>query len=140
LFTINRVFKHKEVVSNLHVCSYGLGKMWPSYTFHFSTRILNSTHMKGFNIFFAKYMTPRPTINFQLSIMSKWLAKQIRTKASFKITIRKRHAYIYIDDLEYEASVSIWEFEIMSLLNYSFAFISARYTFKFTKHKWNLVY
>ena len=49
----NRVFKHKEVVSNLHVCSNGLGKMWPSYTLHFSTRILNSTHSNVFNIFFA---------------------------------------------------------------------------------------
>ena len=34
-----------------------------------------------------------PTINFQLSIMSKWLAKHISTKVSFKITIRKNHVY-----------------------------------------------
>ena len=34
-FTCNRVFKHKEVVSNLHVCSNGLGKIWASYIFHF---------------------------------------------------------------------------------------------------------
>jgi len=27
IFKRNRVFKHKEVVSNLHVCSNGLGKM-----------------------------------------------------------------------------------------------------------------
>jgi len=51
LFTTNQVFKHKEVVSNLHVCSNGLGKMYPSYTFYFSTRIRTSTNMKGFNIF-----------------------------------------------------------------------------------------
>ena len=50
-FTCNRVFKHKEFVSNLHVCSNGHGKMWPSYTFHISTIILNSTHTKVFNIF-----------------------------------------------------------------------------------------
>jgi len=37
-----------------------------------------------------------PTINFQSSIMSKWLAKHISTKVSFKITTRKRHVYIDI--------------------------------------------
>jgi len=38
-------------------------------------------------------------------------------------------------DLEYETRVSIWEFEMMVVKNYNFAFISARYTIKFTKHK-----
>jgi len=51
LFTRNRAFKYKEVLSNLHVCSNGLGKMWPSYIFYFSTRILTSTPKKVFNIF-----------------------------------------------------------------------------------------
>ena len=96
MFTSTRVFKHGEVVSNLHVCSNGLGKMWPSYTFHFSTRILTSTHTKVFNILFAIYMSRCPTINFQLTIMSKWLAKHISTKVSFKITIRNRHRYVDI--------------------------------------------
>ena len=50
-FTIIPVCKHKEVVSNMHVCSKGIQKMWPSYTFHFSTRILTSKHTKAFNIF-----------------------------------------------------------------------------------------
>ena len=45
-FTRNRVFEHKEVVSNLDVCSNGLGKMWASYIFRFTTRILTSTIMK----------------------------------------------------------------------------------------------
>ena len=36
-------------------------------------------------------MSRCPTFNFQVSIMSKWLAKHISTKVSFKITIRKRH-------------------------------------------------
>jgi len=40
-------------------------------------------------------------------------------------------------DIEYETSVSIWEFEMMIVLNDSIAFISTRYTIKFTKHKWN---
>ena len=38
-------------------------------------------------------MTRCPTFNFQVSIMSKWLAKHKSTKVSFKITIRKRHVY-----------------------------------------------
>jgi len=70
--------------------------MWASFIFNFSTIILNSTHTKVFNIFFALYMSRRSTINFQLSIMSKWLAKHISTKVSFKITIGKRHVYIDI--------------------------------------------
>ena len=53
LFTNNRVFKHKEFVYHMHVCSNGLEKMWPSYTFHFATRILTSKHTKEFNISFA---------------------------------------------------------------------------------------
>ena len=36
------------------------------------------------------------TFTFQVSIISKWLAKHISTKVSFKITIRKRHVYIDI--------------------------------------------
>ena len=110
-FTSNRVFKHKKVVSNLHVCCNVLDNMWPSFTFHFSTWFLTSTHKKGFTIFFEIYMTQCPTINFQLSKMSKRLAKHISTKVSFKITVRKRHFYITLVDLEYETSVSIWEFE-----------------------------
>jgi len=38
-------------------------------------------------------------------------------------------------ELEYETSVSILEFEMMIVINDSFAYISARYTNKFTKHK-----
>ena len=34
-------------------------------------------------------MSRCPTFTFQVSIMSKWLAKHISTKVSFKITIRK---------------------------------------------------
>jgi len=33
---------------------------------------------------------------FSISIMSKWLAKHISTKVSFKITTRKRNVYIDI--------------------------------------------
>ena len=41
-------------------------------------------------------MSRCPTFTFQVSIMSKLLAKHIRTKVSFKITIRKRHVHIDI--------------------------------------------
>ena len=38
-------------------------------------------------------MSGCPTFTFQVSIMSKWLAKHISTKVSFNITIRKRYVY-----------------------------------------------
>ena len=38
------------------------------------------------------------------------------TQVSFKITIRKRHVYIDIVDLENETSISIWQFEKMNVL------------------------
>jgi len=41
-------------------------------------------------------MSRCPTINFQLSIISKLLAKHISSKVSFNITIRKTHVYIDI--------------------------------------------
>ena len=37
------------------------------------------------------------------------------TQVSFKITIRKRHVYIDIRDLENETSNSIWEIEKMNV-------------------------
>ena len=42
-------------------------------------------------------------------------------------------------DLEYETSISVWEFEFMIVLKNRFAFISARYTIKFDRNKWNCV-
>ena len=41
-------------------------------------------------------MTRFPTINFQLSIISKWLVKHINSNVSIKITNRKIHVYIDI--------------------------------------------
>ena len=40
-FNCNRVFKHKGVVSNLHVCCNGLGKIWASYIYHVFTKNSN---------------------------------------------------------------------------------------------------
>ena len=71
-------------------------------------------------------MTRCPTINFQPSIISQCLAKHISTKVSFKIANRKDMFTLTLVELEYETSVSIWEFEMMIVQNYIFAFISAR--------------
>jgi len=38
-------------------------------------------------------------------------------------------------DLEYETSISIWEFEMMIVLKIKFSFIGVRYTFKFAEQK-----
>ena len=46
LFTRNRAFKQKEVVSNLHVCSNGLGKSELHIHFTFLQELLSSTHTK----------------------------------------------------------------------------------------------
>ena len=61
-------------------------------------------------------MSRFPTFTFQLSIMSKFLAKHISTKVCFKITIRKTHVYMTYVDFEYETSISIWELEMMIVL------------------------
>ena len=59
-------------------------------------------------------MSRWPTLTLHVSIMSKWLAKQISTKVSFKITIRKRHIYIDIRwpwKLNQYFYLGIWEDE-----------------------------
>ena len=45
-FTLNRVFKHKGVVSNELVCTNEPWKLWVSYIFHFSIIIKISTLWK----------------------------------------------------------------------------------------------
>ena len=75
-------------------------------------------------------MSRCPTFTFQVSIMSKWLAKQISTKVSFKITIRKGHIhfdirwpwkwnqYFYLENWEDESSKIIFlsSFQLVTLL------------------------
>ena len=65
-------------------------------------------------------MSRCPTINFQLSIMSKCHVKHISTKVSFKIPIRKDMFTLTYVDLEYETSISIWEFELIIVVLPSF--------------------
>ena len=82
-------------------------------------------------------MSRCPTFTFQVSIMSKWLAKHIRTKVSFKITIRKRHVYIDIRwpwKWKQYFYLGIWEDERPKKI---FLLFSARFTIKFTEGKWN---
>ena len=62
-------------------------------------------------------MSRCPTFTFQVSIMSKWLAKHISTKVSSKITIRKDMFTLTFVDLENETSISIWELEKMTFWN-----------------------
>ena len=74
-------------------------------------------------------MSRCPTFTFQVSIMSKGLAKHISTKVSFKITIRKRHVnidfpwtwkqYFYLGFWEVERSKIIFlpSFQLVTLLN-----------------------
>jgi len=95
LFSPNRVFKHKEVVSSLHVCCNGLGKMWGTYIFHFFITILTSTHKKNLIIFCIIY-DAMSNIHFSVLDYVKMTSQHINTKVFFKITIRKRHVNIEI--------------------------------------------
>jgi len=83
-------------------------------------------------------MSRCPTLTFKVSIMSKWLTKHISTKVSLKITIRKRHVYIDIRcpwkwNQYFYFGIRNDERTKINI----FAFISARYTIKFTEEKWN---
>ena len=91
MFTRNRVFKHKGVVSKLHVCCNGLGKMWASYIFIFFTK--NSKHTYENLIFFCIIYVAMSYIHFSGLDNVKMTCI---TQVSFKIIIRKRHVYIDI--------------------------------------------
>ena len=95
MFTINRVFKHKEVVSNLHFCSNGPWKMWPSYTFHFSARILHP-HIRKYLIFFRIVYVEMSNNQYSALDNVKMTSKHISIKVSLKITLRKKNVYIEI--------------------------------------------
>ena len=131
LFTRNRVFKNKGVVSKLNVCCNGLGKMWASYIFHFFTKNSNlHTYEYILYIFFIIYVA-MSNIHFLGLDNVKWLVKNKSTKVSFKITIRKRHVYIdirwplkwnqyfYLGIWEYERSKIIFlpSFQLVTRLN-----------------------
>ena len=56
LYTHNRVFKHKGIVSNLHVCCNGLGKMCVHTYFTFLQRIHPPYIWKNLIFFFIIYV------------------------------------------------------------------------------------
>jgi len=70
MFTSNRVFKHMEVVSNLHVLVMASGKYDIHIYFTFFTRILTSTHTKEFNIIFRIIYVAMS--NIQISALDKF--------------------------------------------------------------------
>jgi len=61
-------------------------------------------------------MSRCPTFNFQLSIMAKLLAKHVSNNVSFKLLLGKFVLTLKFVGLEYETSVSIWEFEMIIVL------------------------
>jgi len=67
---------------------------WELHTYFTFLQEFEPPHIWINLIFFWVILFRGPTFTFQLSIMSKWHAKHISTKVSFKITIRKRHVYI----------------------------------------------
>jgi hypothetical protein len=48
--------------------------------------------------------------------MIKLNAKHISTKVSYKFTLRKDMFTLTVVDLEYETSISVWEFGMMIIL------------------------
>ena len=83
--------------------------------FTFLQRILNSTHMKKFNIFCIIYVA---MYNFQFSGLDNVNMTCI-TQVSFKITIRKKHVYIDIRwpwKLNQYFYLAIWEDERFKII------------------------
>jgi len=115
LFTSNQVLKHKEVVSNLHVCCNGPGRIGTSYIFHLSTRILTSTHTKGFN-FFSHYICRDVQQSISDLDNNKKTCQTISTKVPSKLLLGKHKFTLTYADLEYETNISIWEFEMIIVL------------------------
>ena len=62
----------------------------------FLHEILTSTHMKNFNNFFCIIYVAMSNIHFSALDNVKMTCQNIRTKFSFKITVRKRHVFIDI--------------------------------------------
>ena len=110
--------------------------MWPSYTFHYSTRILNSTQTIGFNFFRIIYVA-----------MSK---NQFSSLDNIKMNCQTHKYYSFLQTYYKEQTCLRWHLLTLNMklvflfgnlkwwsyYNDSFDFISPRYTIKFTKHKW----
>ena len=108
LFTSTRVFKHKEVVSNLHVCSNGLGK----FDFHIHFTFLQEFYNphKRLDLFFFSHNICR---DIKQSIFSsrKYQNDLPNTQVlgfPSKLLLGTDMFTLTLVDLEYESSVSIW--------------------------------
>ena len=76
LFTRNRIFKHKGVVSKCMFVVMASGKCELHTYFTFCAKNSN-LHTWTNLIFFSYYMSRFPTFTFQVSIMTKLLAQHI---------------------------------------------------------------
>ena len=94
LFILYCVFKHKYVLSNQHVCTNDLGKMWASYIFHLSTRNLSSTHRNSFNFFF---------LHNKCHDVQQWLSARAVYKNTWQTCIEPRNLgfLIYFSSIHY---------------------------------------
>jgi hypothetical protein len=115
LFTRNRVCNHKELVFKLHVCSNGLGKMWASFIFVFSTWILTS-HIRKNLILFSHYICRLSSNQFS-ALNNVKMTCQTHTFPSKLLLGKDMFTLTYVD-LEYETSISFWEFEMMIVLQW----------------------
>jgi len=88
---------------NLHVCSNGLGKMWLSYTYHFSTRLLTSTHAKEFNIFFRiiyvamSKMWRSYTYHFSTRLLTSTHAKEFNIFFRIIYVAMSNNQFLFLD-------------------------------------------
>jgi len=95
LFTRKRVFKHKKsfLISSFVVLASGKCELHIYFTY---LQEFYRPHIRKYLKVFRIIGDALSKIHFHFSIMSKWIAKHICNKVSFKITIRKRHVYIDI--------------------------------------------
>jgi len=109
LFTLNRVFKHKEVVFNKYVSSNDLWKMWVSYIFHFP-KTVNPPHQQNNLIIFSKsYCNDVQQSLFSWrNLQKQTLANTLLLKFPSKILFGTDMFTFYIDYVDYETSKSSW--------------------------------
>jgi uncharacterized membrane protein len=96
------------------------GKCEPHTYFTFLQRILNSTHMKVFNIFCLIYVAMS---NILLSGLDNVKITRITHKFPSKLLLGKDMFTLTFVDLENETSISIWEFDKMNVLKSYFCLL-----------------
>ena len=89
------------------------GKCEPHTYFTFLQRIVTSTHMKKFNIFFIIYFEMS---NIHFSGLDNVKMTCITHKFTTKLLLGRDMLTLTFVDLEKETSISIWEFEKLNVL------------------------